>query len=69
VEQFLRSIPEIKEVAVYPVASAHGEDEIAATIVVVTPDIDLEQQIRNRCREELLVIWCRSISSSARRAP
>lgn len=54
VEQFLRSIPEIKEVAVYPVASVHGEDEIAATIVVVNPDMRFEQEIRNRCREELL---------------
>ncbi|WP_168208263.1 AMP-binding protein [Agrobacterium sp. T29] len=54
VEQFLRGLPGVKDAAVYPVASIHGEDEIAATIVPANPDALREQDIRERCREGLL---------------
>ncbi|HTO34144.1 MAG TPA: AMP-binding protein [Pararhizobium sp.] len=54
VEQFLRSIPGVRDAAVYPIASMHGEDEIATTIVLANPDALLEHQIREHCREGML---------------
>jgi len=54
VESFLRGISSVRDCAVYPVSSSHGEDEVAASIVLVDPSASADLDIPQRCRAGLL---------------